>query len=334
MLMTMMKKILLLLLLPCQMVLAQSPMVLSTFPMHQGENLSCSTPIFFTIEYSTEGNNLRMETFKDPNIKLYPKGKPRKSVPIRLEYDQYIQKVMVKPQELLLPDTWYILEVSDQLKDDRGMSFSPYKLEFRTGDCKSAKGKNITEEVDPALKLDPIEVTNFKAEKFQDSLKITWEARESLLIENYFIEKSTDGKLYTYLGSVPAMGALEESHSYIFYDPYPASGESFYRLGSKYSLDEARLLDTLKHFASGVQFPDRRIRQDETLPLLFYNKKPTSMVFVLKESESGKVVFRQAKLLPAGKTKVVLSLGNVEKGFYVALIQTTEIAVKTKIQIE
>ncbi|MCI4669657.1 MAG: Ig-like domain-containing protein [Bacteroidia bacterium] len=320
------------------LVFAQDPYVRSTFPVNKSENLSCSTPIFFTVEFSVEGSGFRQGTFKKENIKLYPKGKSKKLIDIVLGYNTDIQKVIVTPQELLEGNTWYVMEFSRKFKDNRGKPFLPYKLEFKTGNCPGNENNETLNEAkaigNTPVNLNPIKITSFKAEKFNDSVKISWTAKESLLTEGYFVEKSTDNQLYTYLGAIPALGDLEEDLKYSFYDSYPNSGEAYYRLGVKLTLDETRILDTVEYFTSGVKFLDRRVKQDEELPLLFYSKKPTSMVFVLKEPDTKMVVFRQAKLLPQGKYKIGIELNGVEKGLYIAYIQTTEIAVKTKIQVE
>jgi len=315
---------------------AQAPFVFSTFPTQGGQNLSCYTPVYFTVKFSAEGNAFQVESFIPDNIRLYPKGKARKQVSIKLSYDANIKKVTVSPLELLKPETWYVMEVKEGLEDNRGQGFSPFKLEFKTGDCPGVDQdpeEPITEAPVEAVELDAARLVNFKARPYGDSVEIIWHMSENLLIEEYFIDKSMDKERFFRLASSPSLGETGQQQVYRIFDGRPAMGWNYYRIGVKSSLDEARLLDTLAYFSDGVKFKDRRIAFSQPLPLTFFSRRPTSMVMVLKELNSGKVVFRKATLLPEGVRDVSIPLEGVDPGTYVIIIQTTEIAVKSKIQI-
>ena len=173
--------ILLINILAINMLMAQKPYVFSTFPIQKATNLSCYTSIFFTVKFSPEGSNFLPETFIEDNILLYPKGKSRRLIPVKISFNPSIKNVIVKPKELLDPYEDYILEVSNRLKDDRGIPFTPYKLEFKTGECTANVPKImiIRGEDEEKVPLTPVELKELKVSSFQamainDSVEIIW----------------------------------------------------------------------------------------------------------------------------------------------------------------
>lgn len=72
----------------------------------------------------------------------------------------------------------------------------------------------------------PVVLTSFNAAADGLSTKLVWNTAEEENIANYVVEKSTDGKTYTAIGTVKAAN----QKTYSFVDGLPGSDNSYYRL--------------------------------------------------------------------------------------------------------
>lgn len=101
----------------------------------------------------------------------------------------------------------------------------------------------------------PVNFINFQARGVGNGLQLTWNVANEDRLSSYQLEKSTDGRNYTTIGTITANG----QSSYSFVDGNPASGTVYYRVKSididgsyKYSsvlkLDKGRASIVLKVF--------------------------------------------------------------------------------------
>jgi hypothetical protein len=72
----------------------------------------------------------------------------------------------------------------------------------------------------------PVQLTSFNASAESIGAKLIWHTAEESGIANYVIEKSTDGRSFTTIGTVKAANL----RSYSYTDMQPASDNSYYRL--------------------------------------------------------------------------------------------------------
>jgi hypothetical protein len=76
----------------------------------------------------------------------------------------------------------------------------------------------------------PIKLLSFNADNESSSVKITWKTASEENNNFFTIERSTDGKEFTAIATVPGAGTTLKTSSYEFSDKNPVKGRSYYRL--------------------------------------------------------------------------------------------------------
>ena len=76
----------------------------------------------------------------------------------------------------------------------------------------------------------PIELLNFKAIKERKEILLSWQTASEQNSDYYAVERSIDGRKFTGIGRVTAMGTSMETHNYSLTDKNPATGLNYYRL--------------------------------------------------------------------------------------------------------
>ncbi|MEJ7627808.1 MAG: M4 family metallopeptidase [Ferruginibacter sp.] len=82
--------------------------------------------------------------------------------------------------------------------------------------------------VSPGVVL-PVNLTTFNAVKQEQHSKLTWVTTGEINLSNYSVERSADGVIFTAIGSVNAIGSINQQ-TYYFEDNQPLKGKNFYRL--------------------------------------------------------------------------------------------------------
>lgn len=75
----------------------------------------------------------------------------------------------------------------------------------------------------------PLNINSFSVLKMETSVRLDWKAGADILASNFVIERSADGKLFSYIGEVKANKG-ENLANYTFEDKQPLSGKNFYRI--------------------------------------------------------------------------------------------------------
>lgn len=88
----------------------------------------------------------------------------------------------------------------------------------------------ITIGVSPSCVALPVEVVQFNAQLKDVLAVLTWKAKQEMNLAGYTIERSTDGKHFTAIGTMNAQGTGAAEVQYMFTDKTPVSGKQFYRL--------------------------------------------------------------------------------------------------------
>lgn len=76
----------------------------------------------------------------------------------------------------------------------------------------------------------PVKLTEFTASKDAKGVSLAWKTSAEVNSSHFDIERSSDGKNFTSIGSVNAAGNASVEHSYSFTDAAPADGDNYYRL--------------------------------------------------------------------------------------------------------
>lgn len=76
----------------------------------------------------------------------------------------------------------------------------------------------------------PIELLSFTAASMEDRVRVEWSTASETNNASFVVERSTDAEHFTSVGTVPGAGNSVILRSYIFDDPRPLFGLSYYRL--------------------------------------------------------------------------------------------------------
>ena len=76
----------------------------------------------------------------------------------------------------------------------------------------------------------PVVLTDFKVSEKGSSVALTWKTATEINSSHFVIERSTDGKDWTAIGTIQAAGNISVEQNYSFTDAAPADGTNYYRL--------------------------------------------------------------------------------------------------------
>jgi hypothetical protein len=79
----------------------------------------------------------------------------------------------------------------------------------------------------------PVHILSFDGRNNNGNSTLNWRTSPESTEERFLVEKSTDGRQYNNIGTVPASAAVtapDGNRNYSFNDPHPTAGNAFYRL--------------------------------------------------------------------------------------------------------
>ena len=76
----------------------------------------------------------------------------------------------------------------------------------------------------------PVTLLDFSAKAAERSVRLTWHTSAETDNDYFAIERSADGRAFDEVGRLRGMGTSQESTPYVFSDPKPLPGRSYYRL--------------------------------------------------------------------------------------------------------
>ena len=181
-------------------------------------------------------------------------------------------------------------------------------------DASGATGTFSTYSVNFASAL-PLKLTSFEAKNSSSNIvSLQWITENERLTDRFTVERSTDGVVFTRLGTVKAAGEAA-SRRYSFTDPAAAAGNNFYRLGM-YDLDgsvaySATQLVKMSSVTGKISvLPNPVHHQDVTIS---WNAAGSGKATVTVYENTGKQMYT-GKLDAAGKATI--PAGNWPSGMY------------------
>lgn len=91
----------------------------------------------------------------------------------------------------------------------------------------------------------PVVLSDFKVAEKGSSVAITWKTATELNSSHFVVERSSDGKEWTAIGTIQAGGNISVEQSYSFTDAAPADGTNYYRLRIV-DIDNSFILSVIK----------------------------------------------------------------------------------------
>lgn len=84
--------------------------------------------------------------------------------------------------------------------------------------------------LNPGQTILPIVLNFLAAEAVGKTARIYWQTSAESGSDYFAVEHSTDGRIFTKIGTLPAAGFSQDLRDYELYDPQPANGLNYYRL--------------------------------------------------------------------------------------------------------
>ena len=168
--------------------------------------------------------------------------------------------------------------------------------------------------VDLVSAATPVQWVSFNAKKKDGSVLLTWETAQEQNSKNFEIERSSDGRRFNKIGSVPAAGNSNVISRYSYIDDVPVKGLNYYRL-KQIDLDgKFAYSEVAKVNFDGAErllvFPNPAADQ---LTVQFPANKRFISAHIL--DASGKLVFQ--KQLASASGTLTLDIRNLSPGWYV-----------------
>jgi hypothetical protein len=94
----------------------------------------------------------------------------------------------------------------------------------------NTRGTNVTMGAFENATTLPVNITQLQASKQQLGINLVWKAENELSIENYIVERSSNGINFEAIGSINAVGNNGATVDYHFFDALPLNGNNYYRI--------------------------------------------------------------------------------------------------------
>lgn len=319
-------------------LVAQRPYISASFPRNGATNIECNSFISATVLFPSEAKMLDPGTLTPLSVRLFPINEPAALIAARLQYNPEFRTLSLAPMELLESRTTYIFEVTENLLDERGFGFMPYRLTFYTGDCLPPPEVAPTDSIPEIILaqdsvVPPITwLDQWYAYRRGDSIEVRWRMVQEYMNADFTVDRSIDGKSFEILERIDSKGDSYVPQYYAWLDSQPNVGNNFYRLTLADIYGKLAYTDTLSVFVRKVQFRKTILKPGDPLYVDFVINQKTTMAFVLK-SQSDQVVLRRAGAIPAGSQERAISLGDTPPGRYLAVLRTPEDTLIAEIQI-
>ena len=172
-------------------------------------------------------------------------------------------------------------------------------------------------------RLSPVTLEYFSANSNGNNNLLTWKVRTSNGFTSFIVERSDDNAHYTEIGNITATVAQCQL-PFDFTDDQPMPGKNYYRLritgadGNSFYSD-AKLIER-----TGSGFQVTAIINDQNNTTVYLNAPKQQTVQMKIVAADGRMMYSQAKAIPAGHNLVNLSLKNWAKGIYILIVYTND----------
>ena len=187
----------------------------------------------------------------------------------------------------------------------------------------SFSGGTVATGVGPGTPL-PISLLTFNAQRTGRVNKITWSTSFEINTSYFAIERSADGRNYSTIGQVAAVGNSNSNTQYSFVDNAPTKGINYYRL---------KIVDADN---SEKYSPIKNVRNEGNSDVVVYPNPVKEMMQVSITSDrtdkasisvidmNGKLVYLKSISIIEGTNNLNINTGNLNTGTYIIKIQFNE----------
>ncbi len=194
----------------------------------------------------------------------------------------------------------------------------------------------------------PISLVKFEAEKLAEKVKLQWITATEINNQKFIIEKSNNGKDFTYLSEMKGAGNSKELNTYELIDSKPFAGTSYYRL-TQIDFDgtseqfEPVAINMKKEVLSmelgagseeqGAGSWEQGVMSEEGLLWTIYSPTAATGIFTITDM-NGRTLFNDKILLKEGYQQYKVANTIIQHGVYVANLIVGKEATRQIISIQ
>lgn len=180
--------------------------------------------------------------------------------------------------------------------------------------------------------ITPVELTTFSGKLQNKQNSLSWSTASEQNNSHFVVERSTEGRRFTQIGIVQGKGNTSEVQHYAFLDSAP-SPKGYYRLkqvdfDGKFVYSKTILLERKATWREFAVYPSPL--RGNTMTLAFESDTQQTQEMDLRIVDVyGKTLFRQSLLTANSNTTHEITLENLPKGIYFAVLSNgSELATK------
>lgn len=178
----------------------------------------------------------------------------------------------------------------------------------------------------------PVTIDKFDATLQKDKVLLTWSSLQEINNRSFSIERSTDGTMYSLLGTVNAQGSVSKGHDYQMTDYQPMEGANYYRLSQTDIDSRVRNLETKRvNYKSYHDFSVTMLNTGNGRVKLLLNSKVAARYILTVTDMLGKEISKQIMNVPQGTINKTMQL---QKGVYAIQISNATGRVIQKMLVE
>lgn len=171
----------------------------------------------------------------------------------------------------------------------------------------------------------PVKFGRFTALEVNAGIKLSWNNETESEVENYFVERSTDGQHYTTIAILEPKGNNGGNFEYSFVDATPAKGNNFYRIRVKEITGKLAYSDIVRISfgragTSMTLYPNPLKGGKLSIQL---NDLPTGRYTLRVLNLNGQTVAEQSLNHPGGAANESITLRQLKAGIYVLELNGT-----------
>lgn len=337
-----------------------SPRVLGSMPRDGSQGIIRNAFVAVGLDVGNEGVGIDPETITEENIKLYPADDPTATIKSFISSSRIPLNITLEPLHVLAPNTTYVFEITDSLKDLSGRPFHPYKISFTTSEI--SQPKHIT-----MVRKKPMRIKGFRPRndpnKLPQAPKLYAEPTQEAIAVNTpkqgNTQKETDNQSNSKLKEkvevrpeLPTKQAVVAREELAVATPSPQKQAQ----PAKPTANEANTAEIVaetkakaptpapaqptegnlekaegKEVASSppppprqqIDFPKTRINSGGKLPVTFVMPESKGVKYMIK-NPSGKIVKRGASKLSSGSSAKGIDLSALPAGRYRISVKVDE----------
>lgn len=323
-----------------------SPRFLGSMPRDGASGIIRNAFVAVGLDVGKEGLGLDLKTVTEENIKLYPQNDPSSPIKSFLSSSQIPLNITLEPLHVLAPNTTYVFEISDSVKDLSGRPFPGFKITFTTSDIsqpkfismKRAKPKRIKGfrpkndpeiiPLGPVVYAEPnkqtVEVAKTATEASSGQAKEDPQQASSLPKESSISLPESQSAPIVSAETTPEQVISSPAVSETDTQNEEAKPIAAVPVEEKSSPKvEPKEEEKLVVKAESIDFPKTRIKSGAKLPITFHMHEKRGVKYMIK-NPAGKIVKRGASTLAAGQSGKGIDIRALVPGKYRISVKVEE----------